>query len=341
MEKLTFKLEYTIRELRIANVDKVEFIDDQTDMIRVEIRAPSKEEKEKGHKEENAFCTAYISVVPPSDVLGLFNDIDENKILTDDQKRFVTLEYNGPRGVRVYLPSLSGFPKSFQDFHNSIHSKLSERIKHIIGLVRWRFDVRGPHDPISTRGISWSRNNADWYPMPANYSIRIMDQAERVVLGAESISEIQAMFLGKEMEPTYHELFREAWNSRFSNPRSSLVIGVTSLEVATKQTVAHFVNKTTWLMENIPSPPIDKLIVEYLPTLHEYGLVEHGLPKKNDDRHKDLKKIVGLRNKIAHIGVIPLSGDKVEGYLVFLKGIIDSLDLLTGHAWVSSRREMA
>jgi hypothetical protein len=68
-------------------------------------------------------------------------------------------------------------------------------------------------------------------------------------------------------EPFPYELMREAWAQRSANPRSALITAITALEIAVKQFIARRVPPADWLVENVPTPDVIKLIREYLPAL--------------------------------------------------------------------------
>jgi hypothetical protein len=91
---------------------------------------------------------------------------------------------------------------------------------------------------------------------------------------------------------------------------------------------------TTWLLMELPSPPIFKIIRTYIPQLHK----EHGLelPKWGQlaPLFKIVQNFVEYRNKLTHTG--PMPEGSIEGLNEFLRVVSDLLyifDVLEGHEW--------
>ena len=90
------------------------------------------------------------------------------------------------------------------------------------------------------------------------------DQAD---IAQGELAELTAMVTSDIREPLAHQLLREAWNLRHTNPRISVVIGVAAAEVGMKQLVAMLVPHARWLVEELPSPPLVPMMRHYLAEL--------------------------------------------------------------------------
>jgi hypothetical protein len=75
MSKLLFKLEYTVRELRIPAEVVLPFDYGGPHEVKVVLRAPSDEEQAIGHNISHAFCTASSAVEPSEKVREVFAKI--------------------------------------------------------------------------------------------------------------------------------------------------------------------------------------------------------------------------------------------------------------------------
>lgn len=202
-------------------------------------------------------------------------------------------------------------------------------VKKTIDFLRWRCGVRGPHNPIRPGKIEWSMNNETWYPVvlhitlsPANSVIlRVRDHIRK---------EIEDYAKDDRLRIVSHELFQEAWEQRHMNPRSALVIGIAAAESGLKQCIMNLVPQTEWLLDNLPSPPLDKMLTQYLPQLcPEYGK----LPKI---LRNEIIEGVEERNKVIHSGSfknVDFPYAKLEGILLAVQDLLWILDYYSGFNW--------
>ena len=174
MSRLFFKLDYTVRELRIPPkvVHTFEYAGPHS--VKVELRTPSNEEQAIGHRTEHAFCTASSVVEPSEKVRNVFAKIAANEIIPKDSDwGRVSIEYPTPEGDRVRIPPLSEFPEFFRSFVKNAKSELHDFATRTVAMLRWRGNVLGPHNPISSRGLSWSPDESFWHPAPADIVTRM------------------------------------------------------------------------------------------------------------------------------------------------------------------------
>ncbi len=136
----------------------------------------------------------------------------------------------------------------------------------------------------------------------------------------------------RQNEPLGHELFREAWGQRKENPRSALVIGIAAAEIGIKQCVSALVPSSQWLVENLPSPPIEKILAEYFPTLPVKNRINDKvvIPKSIVEK---LRKGIQMRNSIIHGKSTSLSFENVTEILTAVENLLHLLDYYCGHTW--------
>jgi hypothetical protein len=154
----------------------------------------------------------------------------------------------------------------------------------------------------------------------------------RLELSECAASELQGLLTRHELEPLAHELFREAWGQRQDNPRSSLLLGMAALEIGVKNYIAACVPDAAWLAENVPTPPLLRILQEYLPTLHPAG----GTPiaPLDDDTAGVLKVAVKLRNGLAHTGS-NVPRERLVRSLRAIRNVLWRMDVARGHEWAS------
>ncbi|HRA71347.1 MAG TPA: hypothetical protein PLB11_00805, partial [Flavobacterium sp.] len=209
--------------------------------------------------------------------------------------------------------------------------ELSEAIKMTINNLRWLCDIRGKHNPFSHMDFLFSIDKINWYPIPASHSIEMEILNPNLNLNKKIEDTINELLINKTIEPVYHSLYREAWELKSYNPRSSLVIAITSVEVAVKNLIVKIAPETTWLILNIQSPPIYNIFVDYLPKLSIDNGIKILLPPK--PIIDNLKIWISQRNELTHLGKEKLKGAKLKEMLLAVKDILHIIDYNCGHKW--------
>jgi hypothetical protein len=133
-------------------------------------------------------------------------------------------------------------------------------------------------------------------------------------------------------EPLYYSLLREAESLVESNPRSAVIISATAAEVAVKTLVSKLAPQTLWLVQNLPSPPIVKILVEYLPRL-----LPPGSPQLDPELIADLKTAVLLRNTLTHGFQGNLELARISSALATFRDVVWLCDYFAGVAWAANR----
>jgi hypothetical protein len=229
-------------------------------------------------------------------------------------------------------PSIVLFPKDFRDFYFGLQHELSESIKRTAKIVRWRLAKRIPHLPTDhTRGLSWSINGRKWKKMPFDLSFKMnFDLVPR--LEKEVLDDIRKLY-GNDNEPLGHEIFLEAWELRSTNPRSSLVIGIAAAEVGFKQFVSKLVPHAQWLADNSPSPPLVKMVTNYLPLLPAKLKIVNEVLTLPKSVRTVVQKGVELRNRTTHVGQAAPSEKELEEILLAIRDLLYLLDFYCGYKW--------
>lgn len=332
MPPIRFKLEYTVRDLIMPRSDTYSLEYGGPHSTIVLLRAPTAEEQAIGHKSTDAFCTA-SSQVTPSDVnFEMFGRIAENKVLGDRESFSTGTDYVGPTGTRIQTPALSGFPQHFQSFVRGARQELFDYVRRTVSVLRWRTNELGPHNPFSSRGTFWSFDGEFWHPTPGEFGFNVELQHE-ISATAQVREEIRGLVVAGAVGPLHHDLYREAWGQRRSNPRSALVIGIAAAELAMKSCIAALVPDAGWLAANLPTPPLVKMLTEYLPLLPAVCRIHGAVKPPPKDVVEDLKKGVNIRNIVSHAGAGGPTSDAVERLLKAIRDVLWLLDYYSGNEW--------
>jgi hypothetical protein len=135
-------------------------------------------------------------------------------------------------------------------------------------------------------------------------------------------------------EPLGRQLFREAWSQVGTNPRSALVIGVTAAEVGLKRLIATLVPETDWLMQEIQTPPVGKILRKFLPTLRvKAKRVDDGPITPPRQLIGLVEKAVKHRNDVVHKGALPPSREELAKMLRAISDLLWFFDVYLGEHW--------
>lgn len=162
-----------------------------------------------------------------------------------------------------YFPVI---PADLQSEVCSIRDQLGSVTTDTLNLVRWSVGEMGPSDPLANASFAVSLEENHWHGIGPMLLFR-MSRSHTHFLDERWAQKLQFQLDRGEREPIAWALLREAWSSHFANPRAALVLGVAALEVGTKDCISRLIPESTWLVDNVPSPPVHKILKDYLPKL--------------------------------------------------------------------------
>jgi len=138
------------------------------------------------------------------------------------------------------------------------------------------------------------------------------------------------------VEPLGHALLREAASVSNESPRSSILIMTAALETAVKMHISKLAPDTAWLMEEIASPPIFKILRDYIPMLHARRGKDVSYWPLLRPLIGRVQKLIEVRNKVAHTGRIPSDADTIYNNLQLVCDFLYILDVLDGMEWAKT-----
>ena len=170
----------------------------------------------------------------------------------------------------------------------------------LVRLLRWRAGL--DFQTLTINRDYLSLNKDSWLSLSAARSTTVVLFQIFPAMSEEITKEIIDQYEMNGDEPLAHQLFNDAWNLRYTNPRASLVVAVAAAEVGLKKVIGLIVPDAQWLLEEIPAPPIGKMLRKYIPTLKVRSSITGKQiipPAKLIDKLEDAAK---ARNKIVHVG---------------------------------------
>lgn len=250
------------------------------------------------------------------------------------------VEEKWPAGFQLNVPNsflFDAYPEDMQKFCTQHQQELGRRVNDVFGLIRWRFhdDIdEGTH--LSGGAFEWSETGEVWHRLRfrPELSVRL---TPHITLNPVVGETLEALSKGMQKQP----LGREIWHAALTaDPRTSVILAVTAVEVELKRIVSASVPKSDWLVTNLPSPPIVRILVEYLPTIVD---IPPGL-KVPESLVSSLRKAVRLRNDFVHGGAESATGwmapemlgERTAAILETTSDLLWLFDAYRGHLWALS-----
>jgi hypothetical protein len=201
-------------------------------------------------------------------------------------------------------------------------------------IILWRRGGGGHPDPIRYfGGFFWSLDGADWKPVDDTVRLEIGLGIPFLKWSDALATSAKQLIQDGQFEPLAHELLREAIALKVGSARSAIVLGVTAAEVGFKQAVVQLAPQTQWLLENLASPPLVKMLREYLPKLPRKYEVPGQQRVVPEALLKELEKSVTLRNEIVHGGRGDLKTSTVASVMQAVHDVLYLLDFYCGADW--------
>jgi hypothetical protein len=249
---------------------------------------------------------------------------------------FVTVTCEREMTERLYAEAVSSGQLSVKK--GAVRAVNLEMYNHLVRtmrLIRWRVNSEGRPNPIRggiQDGFRWSLDGNEWRPVSdcvyVSLSLHVHSQwtleAEEF-LGAETSGTLN--------EPLGHELLREAWTNREINPRSAIVLAVAAAEVGFKRFASKVFPDTEWILQNLPSPPLVKMLKELFPWSKLKVQINGTDLTPPDFVTKTLEKGVLLRNDIVHGREKNLDRKTVVSVITAARDLLYLLDFAQGQQW--------
>jgi hypothetical protein len=285
---------------------------------------------------------------PPDNVRASFESLAAGRYPSDSQPENTLargrVETGGTEIVRMARMGL--MPPAFQGFAAELGGELRDTIVRILGLLRWRSgELGGPLQGVG-RGFRWRLDDdGEWQPLPGETYLYITAYS-LPELSAAARADLLRLHEDDVEEPFAYELIREAWAQRQANPRSALITSITALEIAVKQFIARRVPGADWLVENVATPDVIKLLREYLSTLDPPPGARPGAGRFEElpeELWRLLLKRRNQRNDIIHKpaayepaerpDLVPITPERAESAVLAVREVLYRLDLADGYAW--------
>jgi hypothetical protein len=189
----------------------------------------------------------------------------------------------------------------------------------LVRLLRWRAGL--DFQALAINQDYLSLDGSSWLILSAAQSTTLNIVQLFPAMSEETTKEIIEQYETSGDEPLAHQLFNDAWNLRHANPRASLVVAVAAAEVGLKKVIGLIVPDAQWLLEEIPAPPIGKMLRKYIPTLKVKSQIIGKQIVPPSKLIVKLEEAASARNKIVHVGA---KAPEYKELLEMLEAVQDS-----------------
>jgi hypothetical protein len=158
------------------------------------------------------------------------------------------------------------------------------------------------------------------------------------IQGHVSQIELQALLDSYGSEPLGHALLREAKATADSFPRSAYLLAVSAAEIGVKAFISERAPDAEWLAFEAPSPPLVKMIRQYLPQIDGDPYARGRSVRVPPAVYKPLARAVEIRNRIAHKDADESeAAEDLESCLDAVSDLLWLLDAARGFEWAILR----
>lgn len=226
-------------------------------------------------------------------------------------------------------------PTELLELSKRVEENLKRAVKRIVGLLRWQQDVTSPTNPIDFSGLYWRYLTDIAYYVPRIQDSMMLNMIDHIHWVEENRAELGNLLSNNDMyEPLGQELLREAKDFfELNHSRTAALIAYVALETGTKQFIQSTAPSSSWLIENLQSPPTPRLLRDYIPQIIDPNLLAIEKWKNLKPLFSRLEKLMECRNKIVHFGSIHADKPIPETFLRDVGDILYVLDVLNGHQW--------
>jgi hypothetical protein len=217
---------------------------------------------------------------------------------------------------------------------DEVYDELHGDASRLVQTLRWLFNRRWPARPLRRARPLWSVNGRPGARLRSGPSNSRPSARAILELTEQGIELVERVWKGAELgEPLARQILLEAVSLAEENPRAAFIVAVAAAEIGVKQFAAGQSESLSeaWLLENLQSPPLDRLLREYLVRLTDKKTTDgRAVPPELTSL---FEKAIKTRNRLVHRGEAPPSEEEVAALLVRVNDLLYLLDWFAGHTW--------
>lgn len=231
-------------------------------------------------------------------------------------------------------------PTDMVELLNQVSSDLFTSVNRFVKLLRWRQLCDAPGELINHSSLYWRVDDGAYLMTPpddsSSHNVTIQGMFG-IHWSNKHADDLRNLWMDNSIsEPLGHTLMREAAALSSDSPRSAILMITAALETAIKTHISKIAPDTAWLMGNIQSPPMYKILRDYIPLIHNNRGNKLEYWDKIVPEVKRIQGLIEVRNKVAHTGKIPDDTESIKSYIDLVSGILYLIDVLEGHEWAKA-----
>jgi len=325
-----FRLSVGIPVLQIIEGPIPFELDHEGDVVKILIRAVTPDQPDYSHLPYSVVCEATAEIKPSKAAQPLIDAVWQQKVPEGfnfekwPEARRKAYEESGV--TEGELP-LSALPNSLQKLIEKAYSTIFTGIDRVIGAMCWRTGQAVPTYDYQLGRMEWSLGGQEWRHSPVDV---VAWMGRPPFVSGLARPDINEILLSPYAPPFARELLREAWSEENKNPRSALVIGIAALETGVKDLIIALVPETEWLIRNLPSPPVFRMLGEYLPELR---VKNQRVLCPSPEMAQEVRKWINRRNDLSHGKSADINVDELTKFLLLVSDLLYAGDYAMGFDW--------
>jgi hypothetical protein len=232
------------------------------------------------------------------------------------------------------------YPPELSRICNEAAALYQATIERFVKLIRWQQETDGPHGIFEyAPSLYWGTSGNSYVAVGDEKTSWVTGKPVAGILWTDKHQkQISELWHDKNVvEPLAHELLREAKSTAEASPRSALLTACSAIETGVKIHISQVAPAATWLLMEMPSPPVFKILRDYIPLLHQHD--GHEIPNWQNLKYlfNIVRDYVEFRNKLTHVGAVP--HEALQNLPEFLNSVSDLLyifNVLEGHDWAKA-----
>jgi hypothetical protein len=234
------------------------------------------------------------------------------------------------------------YPSPVQALWTKAKELLLQTQERFLRLLRWTQDFDGPHDLFESQPALYWRSEFS-VPGDEHYATSRPEEAARDIRGIWGIAwgdchseTMLGLWAQGSLEPLGHELLREARRlASLGSYRGAVLMAATAVEAGVKEHIGRLRPHTHWILQHAPSPPIHKILRNYVPEMHAGTSIISDW-KSLTKLWNACQNLAEARNETTHSGA-GMESASLHEHLVTASDVLYVLDALAGHQWARQR----
>jgi hypothetical protein len=231
-----------------------------------------------------------------------------------------------------YRLSWQHYPDDLKAVCELAFKELQLETNRLVKLLMWFFNTSHLHDPVQHVSLYCNTQGKAYYAI-GQHGATEGDWRNDVVWSAANSAGFSSVWKSKSDESLAHELFREAGSLIHSAPRSALLMLATALEAGVKKYISEREPVTHWLLTETQSPPILKVLRDFVPSLKPSLSASLAHWCKLRPLFGRLTKLVEVRNRLTHRGTWDITQAELIEFREDVSDMLYALDYLNGAKW--------